>query len=106
MTLSANARSSKSSGQYHSVKGTVVEAVGNATGLESWQTSGRDEHASGEAEITAAQAQNYAEGTMDRAQGKLDAVAGAITGDKQQQASGNMRHDKGQAQQEMNKPDF
>ncbi|KAI0030412.1 hypothetical protein K488DRAFT_79650 [Vararia minispora EC-137] len=93
---------SKTSGQYHSVKGTFVETVGNLTGAESWQTSGKEEHAKGEAEIKAAQTKNYAEGAMDRVQGKLDSVAGAVTGDKQQQASGNVRHDKGQAQQEMN----
>ena len=36
---------SKTSGQYHSAKGTVVEAVGNLTGAQSWQQSGQQEHA-------------------------------------------------------------
>lgn len=36
---------SKTTGQYHSVKGTVVEAVGNLTGAQSWQQSGQQEHA-------------------------------------------------------------
>ena len=48
---------SKSEGQYHSTKGTVVEAIGNATGLSSWQQSGKQEHAEGEGEYKAAQAQ-------------------------------------------------
>jgi uncharacterized protein YjbJ (UPF0337 family) len=86
--LIADDPSSKSTGQYHSVKGTVVETIGNATGLESWQKSGQEEHTAGEAEIKAAQTQNYVEGTGDRIQGKFDSVAGAVTGDKQQQASG------------------
>ncbi|KAF9553935.1 hypothetical protein CPC08DRAFT_767119 [Agrocybe pediades] len=80
----ASGEPSKLSGQYHSIKGTLVEAVG-------------------EAEINAAQAKAYVEGTADRVEGKIDSVAGAITGDKQQQLSGNLRHDKGVAQQEANK---
>ena len=65
--------------------------IGNATGLESWQQSGRDEHAQGEAEYKAAQAKGYAEGAVDRVSGKKDAVVGALTGDRQQEASGKSR---------------
>ncbi|EIW54717.1 uncharacterized protein TRAVEDRAFT_152995 [Trametes versicolor FP-101664 SS1] len=93
----------KTSGQYHSVKGNVVETIGNLTGATSWTNSGKQEHAEGETEYKAAQAQGYAEGTIDRVGGKKDAVVGALTGDRTQEASGNLRQDKGEAQQELNK---
>ncbi|KAI0794432.1 hypothetical protein C8Q74DRAFT_1347751 [Fomes fomentarius] len=103
MSLNNNGEPNKTTGQYHSTKGTAVEAIGNLTGAQSWQDSGKEEHSQGEAEYNAAQAKGYAEGTVDRIGGKKDAVVGAVTGDRSQEASGNIRHDKGQTQQEFNK---
>ncbi|KAJ7616960.1 hypothetical protein DFH06DRAFT_1238233 [Mycena polygramma] len=79
---------SKAAGQYHSVKGTLVEMIGHLFGATSWQKSGRAEHMAGEAEIQAAEAQAFVQGTVDRAQGKIDAVVGAVTGDRARQAEG------------------
>ncbi|KZT59337.1 hypothetical protein CALCODRAFT_493675 [Calocera cornea HHB12733] len=93
---------SKNSGQYHSVKGTAVETIGNLTGATSWQQSGKEEHAQGEAEYNAAQAQGWVEGGVDRLEGKKDSIVGAITGDKSQQASGNVQESKGETKQNIN----
>jgi uncharacterized protein YjbJ (UPF0337 family) len=79
---------SKASGQYHSLKGTVAETVGDMTGAKSWSESGKQEHASGEAEYKAAQAKGYAEGVVDSIGGKKDAIVGSVIGDRQQEASG------------------
>lgn len=79
---------SQTTGQYHSVKGTVVEAIGNITGATSWQQSGREEHAAGEAEYDAARAKDYIDGASDRLVGKKEAVLGAISGDHQRELTG------------------
>ena len=127
----------------HSVKGNAIETVhfivktfslvtlvdefpcvqiGNLTSSNSWKAAGKQEHAEGEGEYKAAQAQDYVEGTMDRLKGYKDNVMGALTGDSAQQASGqlsvmlyhpqlltlrvtgNVQKKKGEAQQEINKP--
>ncbi|KAG1771875.1 hypothetical protein EV702DRAFT_1135367 [Suillus placidus] len=94
---------SKLSGQFHSVKGTAVETIGDMAGLQSWSQSGKEEHVKGEGEYNAAQAKGYAEGVADRVTGYKDSVVGAVTGDKAQQTAGNVKNEKGQTQQEINK---
>ena len=88
--LIADSIYSKVNGQFHSVKGTVVESVGNVTGATSWVDSGKQEHAAGEAEYNAAQAKAWAEGVSDRVAGKKDAVIGAVTGDRSQETRGEL----------------
>jgi uncharacterized protein YjbJ (UPF0337 family) len=78
----------KISGQFHSMKGTVVETIGDMTGSKSLTESGRQEHNAGEAEHNATRAKGYAEGTLNRVSGKKDAVVGAVSGDREQEAAG------------------
>ncbi|KAI9634489.1 uncharacterized protein MKK02DRAFT_38019 [Dioszegia hungarica] len=100
---------SKANGQVNSMLGQAKELVGSgieyATGSKepsSWTTAGKEQHAKGEAEIKAAQAQGYVEGAGDRLEGKKDSIVGAITGDKAQQTKGNLQHDKGEAKMNVN----
>ena len=92
-TIGIDTLNSKTSGQFHSTKGNVVEAIGNVTGASSWTQSGKQEHAQGEAEYKAAQTKGYAEGTADRLGGKKDAIVGAVTGDRSQEAAGEFSLD-------------
>ncbi|KAI6017408.1 hypothetical protein BKA83DRAFT_4327667 [Pisolithus microcarpus] len=87
-----NQEPSKLTGQFHSMKGSVVEAVGDATGATSW------------GEYTAAQAKGYMEGLTGRVGGYKDSVVGAVSGDKDQQVKGNAQKEKGQVRAELNKP--
>ena len=79
---------SKVSGQFHSTKGGAKESVGNVLGSTNLQQSGREERIAGEAELKAAKAEGYTQGTTDRIVGKKDSVVGSVTGDRSQQASG------------------
>ncbi|EUC67792.1 Hmp1-mismatch base pair and cruciform DNA recognition protein, putative, partial [Rhizoctonia solani AG-3 Rhs1AP] len=73
----------KTSGQYHSVKGTAVEAVGNLTGATTWQQSGKQEHA--------AVQYHSVKGTAVEAVGNL-------TGATTWQQSGKQEHAAGEAE--------
>ncbi|KAF9005477.1 hypothetical protein BDQ17DRAFT_1325026 [Cyathus striatus] len=107
MSSSANnivsSEPTKTSGQFHSVKGTPSRLSVTSLVLP-MATIGQVRACCWRNEYTAAQAKGYVEGTADRIVGKKDAVVGALTGDKCQQASGNVRHDKGEAQQKINTP--
>ncbi len=82
--------SSKARGMHNSVAGTVIEAVGDMTNNTSWRQSGKERHTRGEAEYGAAHMQGYTGGTLDRLQGKMDTIVGAIKGDKDLQAQGQI----------------
>jgi uncharacterized protein YjbJ (UPF0337 family) len=73
---------------YYKILNDVFQ-VGDLTGATSWQQSGRQEHFAGEAEIQAAQAKDYIQGTLDHAQGKLDSIIGAVAGDRSREVHGD-----------------
>ncbi|BEJ02704.1 hypothetical protein CcaverHIS631_0704990 [Cutaneotrichosporon cavernicola] len=82
--------------------GGAIESVTGSTEPSSWTTAGKQQHAKGETEVKAAEAEAYAEGMGDRVQGKVDSVVGAATGDKAQQMQGNAQHDKGKLNMQLN----
>jgi uncharacterized protein YjbJ (UPF0337 family) len=104
------------------------QAVGGSTEPSVLTKDGKERHDKGEAEIKAAEAKQYAEGTVDRVVGKkgesrafvsffcyfeyvcadrivharsVDAIVGAITGDSAQELSGNAQKESGHAQQKL-----
>ncbi|GAA5893946.1 hypothetical protein JCM6882_003135 [Rhodosporidiobolus microsporus] len=95
---------SQTMGNLNSAVGTAKAAVGDATGLSSLSQAGNEQRAAGNAEYKAAQVEGYAEGTADRLGGKFDRVVGAVTGDKEREASGVAQEEKGKAQQSLNQP--
>ncbi|KAJ6537879.1 hypothetical protein B0H19DRAFT_1382548 [Mycena capillaripes] len=95
---------SETNGQVNSVMGTAKVTVGNMTGMESMQNSGKEQHMKGETEQNAAQAKGMAEGLMDQATGMAKKMMGVVTGDSTQEASGKMQQASGQAKTDANKP--
>ena len=89
---------SKTNAQYNSTVGSIKETLGGAVGAEGLHRSGKEQHASGEAEHKAATAKQYGEGAVDSVAGKAKNIGGAITGDKSTQAEGAAREEKGDAQ--------
>ena len=79
---------SKASGNVKNTVGKVEETVGNVTGLESLQTSGKKRQAEGDVELKQAHAQGYVKGTMDRVGGTVEDMKGPLTGDGSQEISG------------------
>ena len=101
----------------------MEQAVGETTGLQSWETSGKKREAEGETETKQAQAQGYVEATKDRIVGAVDNMVGSVTGNTSKEVSGGClsfrtrlplltidarsgeaRNEKGKVQQEVNKP--
>jgi len=66
----------------------MEEAIGNTTGLESLETSGKKRQAEGDVEFKQAQAQGYVKGAMDYVAGTVEDVKGSLTGDSSQEVSG------------------
>ncbi|KIY64016.1 hypothetical protein CYLTODRAFT_425589 [Cylindrobasidium torrendii FP15055 ss-10] len=94
---------SKTSGQFHSVKGDLKQSLGGAFHDHSMQAEGKQEHVAGKVEYDAARAEGYAEGTKDRVVGTKDSVLGALTGNASKQSSGNAQRNGGELRQTFNK---
>ncbi|KAE9397587.1 mismatched base pair and cruciform DNA recognition protein [Gymnopus androsaceus JB14] len=92
----------KTSGNFHSVKGTVVDTIGQAINSTEWQKAGKEEHAKGEAETKAAETEGWIQGTVDQVKGYTKNLVGAATDDKSKQVEGNVQKTSGEAQQAAN----
>jgi uncharacterized protein YjbJ (UPF0337 family) len=97
---------SKTSGKWHSIKGSFKQGVciphlvvapeltdpypqvGDAFRIRSLSRSGANEHAAGQTELGAGKIVGHAEGTKERVLGKKDQVVGAATGDFSQEQAG------------------
>ncbi|CAD6885998.1 unnamed protein product [Tilletia controversa] len=101
---------SKISGATDSTIGTAKQMAGQALGYvapesgASLENTGAQQHAKGETETKAAQAQGYVEGMIDKAFGKKDSVVGAVTGDNAQKAQGEAKEQKGDIKTSINNP--
>ncbi|TIB66868.1 hypothetical protein E3P77_01987 [Wallemia ichthyophaga] len=82
---------SKTNAQWNSTVGTAKESLGNAVGSEDYSKAGKEQHAKGEAERKEAEAKQYGEGMN---------VGGAVTGDKEKQAEGAAREEKGETKRD------
>ncbi|TIB80045.1 hypothetical protein E3Q22_02170 [Wallemia mellicola] len=91
---------SKTNAQYNSTVGSGKEFIGNTIGSQDLSKSGKEQHAQGEAERKEAEAKQYGEGLVDSATGKAKNIGGAITGDKDQQARGAAREQKGETKRD------
>ena len=76
------------SGNVKNTVGKMEETIGNVTGLESFQTSGKKRQAEGDVEHKQAQAQGYVEGAKDRVVGTVESMKGSLTGDTSEEVSG------------------
>ena len=95
---------SKTNANINSVTSTAQEIAGQAIGNKNMQQAGSQGRKEADAEYKAAQAQGYVDGSIDRVAGAKDRIVGAVTGDDSQELAGRARNEKGQAQQELNKP--
>ena len=91
---------SKTNAQWNSTVGNIKESTGNIFGSKDLSDTGKKQHEEGEVERREAEAKQYGEGLVDSAKGKVQNVGGAISGDKNEQAKGNVREESGKAKRE------
>ncbi|KAJ7839481.1 hypothetical protein B0H13DRAFT_1911229 [Mycena leptocephala] len=105
----ASSTPSQTNGGANSMMGSAKEMltpvqVGGAVGSDSMQRDGKEQHAKGETEKTAAQTADAADGWMNQMAGTANKVIGQVMGDKTKEASGKAQETAGQAKKEANKP--
>ncbi|KAJ3166472.1 hypothetical protein HDU88_003340 [Geranomyces variabilis] len=95
--------SSRMHGNIESIKGSVKQTLGAATGNQSLRVEGAAQHAGGVAEVEGVKAANYAAGAMDALGGAIKEHAGQLLGNERMQAEGATTRAKGELWKELNK---
>lgn len=83
--------------------GSLKQTVGKALGNESMQCEGAGKKAQGNAEVDAAKAKGYAEGTGEKLSGNIKSGVGSMIGNKSMEAKGEYNKAHGASLQEANK---
>lgn len=101
--MSQSNHPSKINGNVNSALGAVKENIGATFNDKSLEANGLVQREKGNAEVTAAKAEKYTEGTIEKGTGKFKDLVGRAVGNERLQAEGKAEKIKGDAKQEVNK---
>ncbi|KAJ5220246.1 hypothetical protein N7468_009450 [Penicillium chermesinum] len=89
----------RDTGSWDQTVGSVKEAAGNLTGIESLRRAGVEQNQAGKEQEAKGQLKDLGEGLQDRAEGTLGGIAAAVAGDREQEEKYRDIHDEGKTRQ-------
>jgi len=93
---------SKLRGQTKETTHTFGARMAGLFGMRRAEANHNAKASAGSAEVAAAKASGWAQGTGDRARGKGNSVFGALSGNRGRQSRGNAQNNKGHIRQNIN----